>query len=320
MKTICYGELMVDMIAENVLAEADCFRRYAGGAAANVAVQLRRLGGESAFLGKLGADAFGDYLLKDLRSCRVDTGAVIRDPVRRTTVAFVGRDEKGIPEYLFYRMGGASDTIVPEEIDQAYLRQAGMLYSSSLMLTTPAVRRTTRWLFGFAKENGIPIAFDLNLRPTAWESVEEARATVEKIFEQIDILKINDEEMRFLLQRDVDPAAAGEVLLERYPALRVLLLTCGGKGTYLFGRDVGTIYVEPHRVKVVDTTGAGDSYMGAFLYACESCGGNMERLEEMGRYAAAAAELTIGARGAIQAMPEKERLDAYCRQQGIPVF
>lgn len=320
MKTICYGELMIDMIAEKVLAEADCFKKYAGGAAANVAVQIRQLGGDAAFLGKLGDDAFGRYLIENLRRFDVDTDAVIRDPVRRTTVAFVGKDEKGIPDYLFYRTGGASDTIVPEEIDQAYLQRAAMFYSSSLMLTTPTVRRTTEWILGFAKKNRIPFAFDLNLRPTAWESMEQARNTVEKVFAQIDILKINDVEMRFLLQKDENPATAGHLLMKRYPALRVLLITCGDKGSYLFGQDTGPVYVEPHEVTAVDTTGAGDSYMGAFLYAYGSCGGDPERLGEMGRFAAAAAELTIGAPGALGAMPGKVQLHEYCRKHGVPVF
>lgn len=310
---------MIDMIAEEKgdLQEACTFRKKAGGAAANVAAQIAKLGGDAAFVGKLGDDAFGRYLLSYVKQFRIDTSAVILDPVRRTTVAFVGLSNEGIPDYLFYKEGGAANTISVEEMDAEYLREADILYSSSLMLTAPGVRETTKWLFSFAGEHGIKIAFDLNLRLTAWKDRETARDVILPVLHQVDILKINDSEVEFITGEAAKFPEDGIKLLQEFKQLEMLIITCGEKGSWIFGRGNEAVCIPAERTEVVDTTGAGDSYFGAFLSAYEKYDGSKDSLIDLGRWAAAAAELTIQGAGVIPVMPDRDGLRAYCGEKGI---
>ncbi len=322
MRIVCYGELMIDMIAEEKgdLQEAGIFQKKAGGAAANVAAQIAKLGGEAAFVGKLGDDAFGRYLLSYVNQFHIDTSAVILDPVRRTTVAFVGLNSEGIPDYLFYKEGGAANTLSVEEMDTEYLRKADILYSSSLMLTAPGVRETTRWLFSFARGHGIKIAFDLNLRLTAWPDRDTAGDVILPVLHQADILKINDSELEFITGRPAKLPEDGTELFDRFEQLEILIVTCGESGSFIFGRGREGVCIPAETTAVVDTTGAGDSYFGAFLAAYEKYDGSTDSLADMGRWAAAAAELTIQGAGVIPAMPDCDSLRAYCARKGIKVL
>ena len=313
MKTICYGELMIDLTAEGQepLEQASSFQKHAGGAAANVAAQLVKLGDEACFLGKIGDDVFGRYLLAYMKRLRIDTEMTILDPARRTTVAFVGLDEKRVPEYLFYRTGGASETLRQGEIDPQKLHGADVLYTSSLMLTTPVVRQTTMWLLAYARRAGLRTAFDMNLRKTAWESLADAHNVMVLALHEVDILKINEDELVFLTgQAQAD--AGMEQLFAAYPTLSVILVTCGENGAYLRRRDEALVRIEPHRVHAVDTTGAGDSFMGAFLHAY--CGGKeaQRELRRAGEFAARAAEMTVQSAGTIDSMPNlKDLYDSF---------
>lgn len=319
MKIVCYGELMIDMIAEEKgdLQEIDLFKKKAGGAAANVAAQIAKLGGDAAFVGKLGDDAFGRYLLAYVKQFHIDTSAVILDPVRRTTVAFVGLSAEGIPDYLFYKEGGAANTISVEELDTEYLQKADVLYSSSLMLTAPGVRETTKWLFSFAEEHGIKIAFDLNLRLTAWADQETAKDVILPVLRQVDILKINDSELEFITGKTVKLPDDGIELLHASEQMEILIITCGESGSWIFGKGKEVVYIPAEKTAVLDTTGAGDSYFGAFLAAYEKYDKSVDSLADMGRWAAAAAELTIRGAGVIPVMPDRDRLQAYCEKKGI---
>jgi len=319
MKIFCYGELMIDMIAEEKgdLQEAVTFQKKAGGAAANVAAQITKLGGDAAFVGKLGDDAFGRYLLAYVKQFHIDTSAVILDPVRRTTVAFVGLDREGIPDYLFYKDGGAANTISAREMDTEYLKKADILYSSSLMLTAPGVRETTKWLFSFAREHGIKIAFDLNLRLTAWPEKKNVKDVILPILGQVDILKINDGELEFIAGKPVKLPEDGIELFHTFERMEILIITCGENGSWIFGKGEEAVYIPAGKTKVLDTTGAGDSYFGAFLAAYERYDKRACSLADMGRWAAAAAELTIQGTGVIPAMPGYDALQAYCEKKGI---
>lgn len=319
---ICYGELMIDMISEEKgdLQEANIFKKKAGGAAANVAAQIAKLGGNAAFVGKLGDDAFGRYLLTYVKQFHIDTSAAILDPVRRTTVAFVGLSKEGIPDYLFYKEGGAANAISVEELDTEYLKKADILYSSSLMLTVPNVRKTTKWLFSFAKEHGIKIAFDLNLRLTAWADRNTAKDVISSILHQVDILKINDSELEFVTGTPVKLPDDGLNLLHKFKELEILIITCGGNGSWLFERGKESVHIPAGRTPVLDTTGAGDSYFGAFLAAYRKYNNDEDSLADLGRWAAAAAELTIQGVGVIPVMPDRNRLQSYCEEKGIKVL
>lgn len=313
MDVVCFGELMIDMIADTPgpLSGAVSFTRFAGGAAANVAAQIRRLGGRPGFLGKLGADGFGDYLLGFLTENGVDISAVVRDPCRRTTVAYITLDARRQPAYLFYRQGGACVNLRRDEIDAAYIRQAQVFYFSTLVLTEEPLRTAAHYAIDIARRAGVLVALDLNYRASAWPGAAAARVEIAHALHRVDVLKVNREELELLMgARPVWDNASS--MFAAYPALRLVLLTDGESGSWIFRRDGEPLrMVGSGRCRPVDTTGAGDSYMGAFLYALVRRGlhTGTQDLLAAGRAATAAAEFTISAKGAIPAMPCAHDLD-----------
>lgn len=313
MDVVCFGELMIDMIASapGPLSDAQSFTRFAGGAAANVAAQIRRLGGRPGFLGKLGADGFGDYLLRVLTENGVDTTAVVRDPARRTTVAYITLDACRRPAYLFYRQGGACVNLYPDEVDTAYIRRAQVFYFSTLVLTEEPLRTAAHAAIDTARAAGVLVALDLNYRVSAWPDASAARAEIARVLHRVDVLKVNRDELELLM--GAHPAGDNAArMFAAFPALRLLLLTDGADGSWIFRRDGDALRLPAGgRGKPVDTTGAGDSYMGAFLYALVRRGlktGTADLLAA-GRAATTAAAFTISAQGAIPAMPYAADID-----------
>lgn len=296
---------MIDFISDSDtgLKGASQFKKHAGGAAANVAVQIKKLGGEASYVGKIGDDYFGEFLMDSLKTYDVNTKGVIKDPVRRTTLAFVGLDKNHIPEYLFYRTGGASETIAPDEINVEHLKESCMIYTSSLMLTIPSVRETTVWIMDKCRELGVKTSFDMNFRKTAWKDEDEAREVISKFIPKIDILKINDVEAEFLYPGCSDMEKAMDKLEADYPKLSLTIITCGDKGSIIRDNAGRRYHFGTPDVKAVDTTGAGDSYMGALLYMYANTENPMDNIEKIGKFASGAASLTVTRPGVIDALP-----------------
>ena len=310
---VCFGELMIDMVAEErgSLETVQSFTRFAGGAAANVAAQNQRLGGKPVFMGKLGRDGFGKYLLRYLEQNGVDTHAVVFDDERRTTVAYVTLDEDGIPSYLFYRKGGACVNLRPEEMDQQAIVQADIFYFSTLTLTEEPLRSTALYAIKAARRTGALVAPDLNYRASAWPSEKEARNEIDRVLEYVDILKVNREELTFITDGCADNEACVQ-FVQASKTLKMLVLTDGAAGSVIFLKDQLPLHIPAcHDRPVVDTTGAGDSYMGAFLYALEQNGLELDRdsVCHAGMLAAKASAYTVSGKGAIAAMPDAQALE-----------
>lgn len=308
MDILCFGELLVDMVARETsgLVQAHTFDRHAGGAAANVAVQIQKLGGSAGFMGKLGQDAFGEYLVEHLRAYGVNTETVRMDSHRRTTVAFVALDREKAPTYLFYREGGACVNFGPDEVDADAIRKAKCFYFSSLTLTGSPMRESTRCALELARAANTCIALDLNYRSTVWAGLSEAVRAIREILPLVDILKLNTSELRKLQD---NPAADAETcgdLLREQPNLRLVILTGGKDGSWIIARDASPINIPTTDSQPpVDTTGAGDSYMAAFLFAYlrSNMDDSPQALQTAGAFATQASEYTIRSPGAIDAMP-----------------
>lgn len=312
MDILCLGELLVDMVAREGegLARACTFDRHAGGAAANVAAQVQKLGGSAGFLGKVGQDAFGEYLAEHLRAHGVSTGALRLDPKKRTTVAFIALDEDKAPQYLFYRDGGACVNLRPDEVDEAAVREAECFYFSSIVLTASPLREAARHALELARRAGACVAFDLNYRSTVWPGPDAALRAVRKALPLVDIFKLNTEELRLLCADEAAGVEACAPLFREYPNLRLILLTDGKRGSWVASPEHPPLHIPTTDARPVDTTGAGDSYMAAFLYAYLRGGmsASPEALRAAGLLATRAAEHTIQRPGAIDAMPTAEDL------------
>ncbi len=308
MKITTIGEILLDMTQTGVDANGNkVFAAIPGGAPANVAVAVRKLGVQSAFVGCVGNDPFGAILKDTLLHYGVDASGLMTTENADTTLAVVTVDAHGERSFAFCRKPGA-DT----QIDRARALEAvshtGILHFGSVALTVQGCRETVVAVVRRAKENGALITYDPNYRASLWRCEEEAIEIMRSVLPLCDIVKISEEET-LLLTGCESPEEAAQALLER--GVRLALVTLGANGAYWrYGKDSGT--VPGFKVRVADTNGAGDTFFGAFLSCIAKHGGlgdlTPERIERYVRYANRAASITASRPGAIPAMPTEDEL------------
>lgn len=315
------GELLIDLIPGQkglALRDVEEFHRAAGGAPANVAAAVCRLGGEAALVSKVGQDPFGEYLVREVERCGVDTRYIFRTCQANTALAFVSLDAKGNRDFCFYRKPCADLLLDEEEISPALFTNCGMLHFGSVNLVESPARRAHGKAVSMARGRGIPVSFDPNLRLSLWDSPEDCRSAVREFLPDADIVKISDNELSFLLGTE-DPEAAAKQLFSM--GCRLFLYTMGGDGAMAF-TPAACASVPCYPVEVTDTTGAGDSFMGASLYHLVSrgisremlAGLDAEALEELLRFASLYAAFTTTRRGAASAMATREELREFARR------
>lgn len=315
MHILCLGELVIDLIGQEggTLDKVQTFRKYPGGAAANVAVGVVKLGLPAAFLGRVSRDAFGDYLGKTLEGWGVNTDGMVRDDTHKTTVAFVSKDENQVPSYLFYRDASASAQFSPEDLKERQFEGARILYSSSITLAKSPIREALYRAVDLAQGHGCLFAFDPNVRLSVWSSPEAAKHATLEMIERVSILKMNAEELRFLFG-DGDPASCAG-LFRRYRELELVALTLGEEGCFLMDSSGASAHVRAVSLPVVDTTGSGDSFMSAMLYCWIRDNGisGASALKELGVFCNSAAHVTARRDGVIPALPNREEVEAFIR-------
>ncbi len=317
MDVLCLGELLIDMIGEESgsLADVQSFRRFPGGAAGNVAVGVAKLGLSSAFLGRVSRDPFGDYLVKTMEHWGVNTSGMVRDATHKTTVAFISIDENKVPSFLFYRDSSASTQFCPEDLDERHFLNARILYFSSISLAKSPIREAVYRAAGIAKEQGCLIAFDPNVRLSVWSSQDAARDEITGMINKIDILKMNANELRFLFgEGDLGMSCA--TLFRRYPQLKLMAVTLGEEGCFIMDSSSSSARVHATHVPVIDTTGAGDSFMSAMLFCWIRDNGisGASALEKLGIFCNSAAHVTACRQGVIPALPNKDEVDTFIRK------
>ena len=191
---ICAGAALIDILTmvygSSIVATGE-MKMAAGGAPANVAVGLARLGTKSGFLGRVGDDFFGHHLKEVLDTNGVDTSHLIMDPRIHTGLAFVSWDSLGDATYLFYRQPSADTMLSPEDIDQNYLAGARVLQFGSLLLATEPSASATFQALKIATEAGLLLSYDLNLRLSFWPYEEHSLATVNQPLAYANIIKIH---------------------------------------------------------------------------------------------------------------------------------
>lgn len=305
---VAIGEVLIDLTQKGT--DELGVGQYAanpGGAPANLAVAAARLGAETAFVGKVGADAFGSYLRRVLEENGVDTTGMLTDAREHTTLAVVSVDGTGERSFSFYRDPSADVNLRAEEIPAALLHDTRVLHFGSVSLTAEPARSATLYAAKTARENGCLVSYDPNYRESLWNSREEAVAQMKAALPLCDILKISDEELPLLTGTN-DPAEGSRQLSEL--GIRLIFVTLGADGAfYRMGEHTGS--VPGIRVKVGDTNGAGDTFFGAAL--SKLVRENLdtltaERLAEITAFANRAASITTSRHGAIPAMPRLEEI------------
>ena len=313
-KIVTLGEVVADVYREEMPSEVEMpFTARPGGAPANVAVAVAKLGAEAAFVGRLGEDLFGEFILRALEAVGVDTSAILRQPPpTRTTLAFVEVSENGDREFTFYRSVPAADELLsPEDIKRESLSGASFVNFGSIPLIKEPVRSATLRFATLANEEGSPVAFDVNLREHLWESVEIARQTVAPVLDLSSVAKLSDDELSPILGVE-DPEEAAEVLLDR--GISLVLVSMGGEGAFYATREFVGSLPRFEIDKVVDATGAGDAFLAATLtHLSESPGwlSDEATVREAVRRGTGAGALACTDYGAMRALPTREELERF---------
>ncbi|MDW7982222.1 MAG: PfkB family carbohydrate kinase [Thermomicrobium sp.] len=310
------GELLIDFVALQRgvrLAEASAFRRAAGGAPANVAVGVARLGRRAAFLGQVGDDDFGHFLANTLRRAGVDVRGLCFTPLARTALAFVSVRADGERDFLFYRHPSADMLWRPDDVEREVVRATRVLHFGSISLIGEPARSATLAAVAEARTSGALISYDPNLRLALWPSPQAARDGILLGWREAEVIKLSEEELEFLTG-----TRAPEVLRGFWhERLRLVVVTHGAAGcTYLTANGQGTVPGFP--VRVVDTTGAGDGFVAGLLVGLLERPGDwsLHELEQVVRFANAVGALVCTRRGAIPALPTRSRVQRFLRGAG----
>jgi fructokinase len=317
----CFGEALIDFLAVPAVAgQPRQFAEYAGGAPANVAAAVARLGGNARFVGMLGADMFGEFLMSQLRAMGVDTRYTVHTSAARTALAFVSLDADGERSFSFYRPPAADLLFREEHFDPACFDDAAVLHVCSNSLTEADIADTTLAGMRLAREAGAMVSMDLNLRPSLWPEGVDPAPRLWDALAQADLVKLCRSEADFLIRRAGDEKAMLRRLWQGHA--KCVLITDGGQPVRWFTRDADGV-APTFAVTVIDTTAAGDAFVGALLHRLVERGAGVDSLvtllddrvalTDALRHAAAGGALATTRHGAFAAMPGRDDLDQLLR-------
>lgn len=271
-KILCIGEALIDMICTDKgrsLSDGENFLKKPGGAPTNVAAAIAALGGQVDLAAKVGVDPFGQHLVDVMKGFGVDTTYMLRDADHFTTFAFVSLMENGERDFYFNR--GADGQLSKSDIEKINLEQTSLVHFGSATGFLPGpLQEAYLFLLQQAKARNLFVSFDPNYRHLLFGNNQASFIEQSWHFlEQCDFFKVSDEEA-LLLTGAATLEEAAQQFLEKTKA--VFAITLGKEGT-LLGRDGKTSIIGSIAVKPVDTTGAGDAFVGAVLYQLTRHGG-----------------------------------------------
>jgi len=313
-KLIAIGEALIDFMPRETgvsLAGVTAFEKAPGGAPANVAACAARLGASSMVVTQLGADGFGDYLAGVMQAAGVDTSAVLRTGDAPTGLAFVCLNADGEREFVFYRSPSADLLLEADSIDGTWFHPGDILHFCSVALTSEPMRLSHRRAIALAAGQGMMLSFDVNLRFPLWPDASRLRETVFDYLPGVHLLKTGHDELSFLTGAEHDQGVAQMLSL-----VPTLLVTYGGKGAALYAEG-RRVYHPGYDTPAVDSTGAGDAFVGSFLASLLEAGvKDIPSLSDATIYAMlerahATASLVVAQKGAMNAMPDQARVKRF---------
>ena len=302
---VALGEILIDMTyAGKSEAGQTLFEQNPGGAPANVLAAAARLGASTAFIGKVGRDMHGEFLRDVLARENISTDNLIIDESVFTTLAFVSLDANANRTFSFARKPGADTCLRPDEVNEELVSSAKIFHVGSLSLTDEPARSATLSALRIAKEKGAIITYDPNYRASLWKNETVAVENMRSILSSVDLIKISDEETKLLTGCASPEDAAAELIKA---GISLVIVTLGKDGAYV--RTQSGEYRAPAAPTVPkDTTGAGDAFMGGFLYRLSRSGKRPSELTpdeilDFMQFANRVAAFCVARRGAICAMP-----------------
>ena len=324
-KIVCFGEALIDLLARPAAApdEPRAFLQFAGGAPANVAVAAARLGADSHFAGMLGEDMFGDFLFDSFGAMGVATDCIVRTGEAKTALAFVALDAHGERSFSFYRPPAADLLFRAEHFRPACFDGAGVFHACSNSLTEAGVAEATLHGMARAREAGALVSLDLNLRPALWPQGIDPTPRLWQALELAGLVKLSREELEFLAR----PLAGGEaeVRARLFAAQAQCLVVTDGAAPMRWYTRAADGQMSGFSVRVVDSTAAGDAFVGGLLARlCERGGagrgfaalcGDRAVLEDAIRFGAATGALAVTRKGAFAAMPTRDEVQQLLQEQ-----
>jgi fructokinase len=315
---ICMGELLVEHVstASNVsLVHSPGFIKAPGGAPANVAVALQRLGLQASFVGKVGNDPFGEYLRESLAQTGVDTAYLFVDEKARTTAVYVAVWDDGRKDLCFYRNPGADMMLTADEISDDIFTRARCFHFGSISFIDEPSASAQRKALEIARKKGLMISYDPNYRPTLWPDRKTAENIIRDSFRYCHLAKISEEEWQVATGFE-DLEAGIEAIMAK--GVELLVISRGENGAIATNGEY-RIELPGLAVDVVETTGAGDGFLGAIITELlperEREGSlaaiSEEKIRDALKRANAVGALTCKKPGAIPALPTRAETDKF---------
>jgi fructokinase len=319
---VSIGEALIDFLSIDSgvrLEETGGFTVAPGGAPANVAAAVAKLGGSSGFIGKVGDDAFGRKICVTLESVGVNIDRVVLDRSVNTTLAFIAVKQNKEPEFMFFRNHcGADLALKQDELDEGYLYDSKILHFGSISFTGEPLRTTTLKAIAIARGAGKIISYDPNLRPTLWENLQQAQTQIISGLQYADIVKCTQDELDLITGTD-SLSKGTDSILKHGP--RLIVVTRGEESSYFNNGEVAFEF-PTFAVECTDTTGAGDAFVGGILLNIVERMGNdqpvftLEREEAVNimRFASACGAITVTRKGVIPALPTKKEVVTFLQK------
>lgn len=314
------GEALIDFIPDvkgERLKDVPSFTRVAGGAPANVIGAVTKLGIPSKMLTKLGDDPFGDYIIDVLNDAGIDTSNIERDQEGETALAFVSLAADGNRDFKFYRKNSADLRYSVDDIPENILDDCGMIHFCSVDLVESPMKEAHKKLINMAIEQGVKVSFDPNLRFSLWDDLDALKKTVNDFIPYADIIKISDEELEFITGKTDIKDAVPDFLSGR---AKYVIYTKGADGAEIYTKD-GVVEAPGYSIDVRDTTGAGDSFIGAFLFCIlrdeidDLDSVSKDKLYEYLDFANAYAANTSTKEGALAAMATMDEIQEWIKNR-----
>ena len=313
-EVLCFGELLIDFLCTSRpregLLKTNQFTQFPGGAPANAAVAVAKLGGDASFLGQIGDDQFGFFLLNALKTYGVKTDKTLIHPTAKTALAFVFLNEQGERRFSFRREETADLLIEKTHIREDYFSRGPIVHFCSNTLTEKEIANVTIHLVKLATKKKSLISFDVNLRHQLWKSGSVDIDLVNSLVRKSHLVKFSREEFLFLARNDEQAYVSGCVSA----GVKALIVTDGPRTITIHGHE-GTATKEPPIIEAIDTTGGGDAFTGAMLYKLSQQSNPDNHCEDLGKlgtlvdFAARCGAIAVTRQGAFPAFPTQQDLD-----------
>lgn len=317
------GEALIDFIptiTDTELKDVPQFKRVMGGAPANVAVAAAKLGGQTSFISKLGDDAFGNHITEQLEKHAVDTRHLVKTTEANTGLAFVSLKKDGQRDFSFYRKPSADMLLTADEVKDIPFDSSDILHFCSVDLIDAPVKKAHQQVIEQAIAAGGLVSFDPNVRLPLWDSSEACREAINEFLPYAHVVKVSDEELAFITGIEDEEEALKSLFTGN---VECIIYTLGAKGAIMLLKNGETFKHTGFQVQAIDTTGAGDAFVGATLFQLQKFAITQTKVNQIEleqgtdilAFSNSFAALTTLKNGAVDALPSYQEAEQFLAEK-----